>query len=310
VPVVLQNIFDSPQLEAASQSASLVHPQTPSPTGPSHTGPSSQVLVQSAHEAPEFPHTVLLFPGRQVVPSQHPPLHCPEPVQPDVQRLALQALPVEQSDAVTQPQTPETHLFPFAVAHEMHVAPVAPQTSLAVPAAQVPALQHPPLQTDTALHVVLHTSPLHAWPTGQSVAVLQPQAPSTHAGVSPLHGVQVAPGTPHAGAVVPGWHSVPSQQASLQTRPPAHEGEQVWVEGLHACCAGQSVDEEQEEPTPVSARSAREASPPSEGEGFESGPASDGVARKSSPGTQDARARSAAQWREHARRRVVMQGRE
>jgi len=83
------------------------------------------------------------------------------------------------------------------------------------------------------------TPATHAWPSGQSLAVLQPHVPlGRH--VLPVHAVQLPPVVPHAAEDVPGWQLAPSQHPPRQGEldPPQATPQ---VPAVHACPAGQLV---------------------------------------------------------------------
>ena len=101
----------------------------------------------------------------------------------------LQVCPTGQSELELQPQNPlpGEQACPFGLDKQSTQAkPLVPHAAVCVPAAQVPALQHPPLHTvwlappQAEPHVCLEVS--HACWSGQSLATLQPpHTPAKHA---------------------------------------------------------------------------------------------------------------------------------
>lgn len=88
IDVVLQVVEHFPPLQAlsGSQSPAVEQPHTPPVT---HLAPF--MPAQVAQEPPAVPHAPLLVPETHWVPSQHPPLHCPGPLQVVVHLLVLHA---------------------------------------------------------------------------------------------------------------------------------------------------------------------------------------------------------------------------
>jgi hypothetical protein len=158
-----------------------------------------------------------------------------------------------QFDAVLQPQVPPLpdvsamHLLPIVLVTPqlMQLFPVSPQAASAVPAAQVPALQQPPLHWKPPAQLVEHSFVvvLQALPVEQSPGTVQPHLPATQTWLSaPVEQLRQAPPiAPQALAAVPATQLVPSQQPPLQARPPTQLDWQVCVVVLHACIDGQSV---------------------------------------------------------------------
>jgi len=109
---------------------------------------------------------------------QHPPL---QPVLAPPQSCwhewmaSEQALSDEQSDAALQPQSPFAHarLLPCAV-QLVHAPPLIPHAvAVVVPATHVPFAQQPPLHGWVCEHDVVHRVPLHAYPGGQLLVMVQ-----------------------------------------------------------------------------------------------------------------------------------------
>jgi hypothetical protein len=208
-----------PHVAGAVQSVLLPHPHVPPD---SHAAPVV-AAEQVTHAPPAGPQAGPVLPGWQLVPSQHSPLHVSGPVQVVLHVFdAEQAFPTGQSPAAAQPHVPPSwHTWPMAcVEQSVHTPPVVPQSvPPAAPVWQVPLarLQHPVLHasvTPATTHVPLHPCvvTLHAWSAGQSVVVLQPQAPATH-WLLPVHGPQAAPLVPQAWFEVAVMHvPVASQQ--------------------------------------------------------------------------------------------------
>jgi hypothetical protein len=136
-----------------------------------------------------------------------------------------------------------------------HVVPLPPHWVGAVPDWHVPDVpQHPVGHTWPALHVKLQMPPEHPCAPGpQSLTVVQPHWPPWATGsqtcpcVLPEQPAQAPPLLPHLPGAVPATHVLPAQQPPLHVSPPAHDGEHAWVDGLHACPAGQSANVAQPE---------------------------------------------------------------
>jgi hypothetical protein len=93
----------------------------------------------------------------------------------------MQALPAGQSLAALQPHAPLLHRWPALLLVQSTHDPLVAQAFAAVPGAQLPPLQQPPLHRwVTSQPVVEQTPETQAIPAGQSLPVLQPQAPFTH----------------------------------------------------------------------------------------------------------------------------------
>jgi hypothetical protein len=105
-----------------------------------------------------------------------------------------------------------------------------------------------------ASQAVVHMVPLQAVPVGQSVTVLQPQAPPMHCAPSePPQVLQLAPVAPQAAGALPATQLVPSQQPPLHTSPLAQLVEQVCDDRLQAVPLGQSPGTLQPHTPPVQA---------------------------------------------------------
>ncbi len=142
--------------------------------------------AQPLHAPPLFPHALTPVPTTHTPPVQQPPLHgWVAALHCIVQRCVAvsHAVPSAQSAAELHPQNVEpplvTHCPPFALdAQLVHAGaePVTAHAALVLPGAQVPALQQPPLQARFPAHDVEQVCEAgsHAWPTRQSVALLQP----------------------------------------------------------------------------------------------------------------------------------------
>lgn len=95
--------------------------------------------------------------------------------------------------------------------HIAHEPPELPHALFAVPAAHMLPLQQPWLQLAPKPHDVPHWKPVQAWPTGQSLGIVQPQnaCPKLmrHALPCPpiVQSVQAPPPVPHALDVFPAW---------------------------------------------------------------------------------------------------------
>jgi len=137
---------------------------------------------------------------------------------------------------------PLTHNSPaVVVGQSAHVPPPLPQLSGLVPGTHVPPLQQPPLHLTTLVQLVLHLPPLQAKSAGQSVSVMQPHAPATHAPplALPAQSVQ-AEADPHVVGDVPAMQVPvePPQQKPVPQAPPSqldvHDPpEHVGVTPLH-----------------------------------------------------------------------------
>jgi hypothetical protein len=110
------------------------------------------------HAEPLLGHVKTHMPVEQQAPLQgEAPLQVVPHVPP------LHALPGRQSFCETQPQVPPArHWLPFSPAHEVQALPSTPHAVGALPIAQVPALQQPPLQGDLALQLAPQTLAVHA----------------------------------------------------------------------------------------------------------------------------------------------------
>jgi hypothetical protein len=184
--------------------------------------------VQLVHDAPHASFAVSL-------------VHAPE----------TQHVPVPQVPSPAAPQAfvhdPAAHVG-VDPPHGAQVPPLAPHAPLAVPAAQVPALQQPPLQVCPPPHELeqAFVDGLHDESAGQSVAPLQPhfwplmQAWGLVGAVQSLH---APPAAPHALRAVPATHApVAEQHPPLHPLVPLpHAVEHACVVVLHACPGGQSV---------------------------------------------------------------------
>jgi hypothetical protein len=158
---------------------------------------------------PVSAHAAEVSPGWQVPPEaaeQQPPLHTSVELQAVPQTLVveLQALPVGQSPAALQPQTPETHWSPAeAFVQSMQAPPAGPQAVLLivthwpVESQQNPAPQFPP-----------EVPPTTHWDV---------QALFWHVGVLPLQVVQISPLPPHALLLAPAVQVLFSQQPPLHS---------------------------------------------------------------------------------------------
>jgi hypothetical protein len=94
--------------------------------------------VQTAH-VPEPPHAPGVFPVTHVVPEQQEPAaHVPLPAPPHADVHA-----------------PAVHVG-VAPPHPLQARPLEPQAPFAVPAAQFPPVQHPPLHACVGVHLVVH----------------------------------------------------------------------------------------------------------------------------------------------------------
>jgi hypothetical protein len=124
----------------------------------SHFSPLA-LPVQTAH-VPEPPHAPAVFPVTQVAPEQQEPAsHAPLPAAPHA-----------------EVQAPAVHVG-VAPPHPLQARPFVPQAPFAVPAAQLPPLQQPPLHACVGVHLVVHceVDVSQAQPAWQSVVAPQPQ---------------------------------------------------------------------------------------------------------------------------------------
>jgi hypothetical protein len=196
---------------AATQSACALQPQV-SVIG-SHCAPLA--VVQTA-QMPEPPHAGGWVPATHVFPEQQkPPLHVPSPATPqaDVQ------LPAEHV-GVPAPQG-------------MQVEPPVAHAPFAVPGAQLPPLQQPPLHAVSLVPrqpppqtcvLVLQASPgLPPVATWQSDDALHPQVSVVGSHCAPLAVVQTAqvPDPPHAVGWLPATQAPPEQQKPALHAPSA-----------------------------------------------------------------------------------------
>jgi hypothetical protein len=140
---------------------------------------------------------------------QQPPLQVSPPAQlvPHWCVVVLHAVPEGQSFDVVQPQlAPPRQAVPVGLpVQSEQVAPVAPHAAGAVPPTQLPDEQQPPLQVRPPAQLVPQAcvEGLHAFPDGQSLDVLQPHCPLTHAEpADEAAQLTHAPGVPQL-AVVP-----------------------------------------------------------------------------------------------------------
>ena len=228
----------------------LLQPQRPTTARHRVPWPVPEQPVQSVHEPPVTPQASSAVPLAHLPPAlgQQPPWHwvwVPSPqVVPQRDVAVSQASPLTQSTGLLQPQWPPLlsgmhTVFSPAVAQSVHALPSSPQTllkRLSLPGWHVVPLQHPWLQGWPALHAVEHDPPLQALPLLQSDSLLQPHMPPlTHAEpFMPAQLVHVVPGAPQAPGLMPLWQLVPSQQAPLQTRPPAQPVVHLFVPVSHA----------------------------------------------------------------------------
>jgi hypothetical protein len=158
-------------------------------------------------------------------------------------RVASQAKPPGQSACVLQPHAPAMHTAPALPPHATHAPPDEPQIALAVPGAQLPALQQPPLHGWVTEQLVVHTcAPTsHERPGAQSVATLQPQLPPMHAWpkLALEQSTHALPTGPQAVAAVPGW------QPPLWQQPFVHGDEPEQAPRMHTCVLALQVPLEQ-----------------------------------------------------------------
>jgi hypothetical protein len=159
------------------------------------------------------------------VPSQHPPLQGPDPLQLVVQTFAVQAVPIGQSASVLQP----------------HESVAERQTRPCIPIVQsTQGVIEPHVMSMLAAHepLVVQQKPAPHDPASQ----LAVQTPLAHVGVPPAHFRHPRPMLPHAMSLVPATHIPAWQQPPLQVRPPAHVGPHTPPFGLHASPTGQSME--------------------------------------------------------------------
>jgi hypothetical protein len=85
-----------------------------------------------------------------------------------------------QSISVMQPQTPPArHWSPFEPLQSAQDAPSEPHALGSTPDLQRVPSQQPPLHCPAPVQLVVHACALQAYPAGQSVDALHPQAPAT-----------------------------------------------------------------------------------------------------------------------------------
>lgn len=233
--VVVQTCVVVLQAYPVGQSAAALQPHCPLAR---QTLPAV-LAVQSTH-APLVPQAAFAVPGRQVLEAaaQQPAWHgVPGRAHAKLHRcvVVLQALAVAgQSPIALHPHCPPPvtamQVSPPVPAvnnapQSLHAAPLLPHVAVAVPATQVPAAQQPSLQSWLALQVVTHLCCVRsqALPLGQSLTLLQPQAPLARQAVPLTSPTQVphtpAPVSAQKVVVLPGWH-VPAEVAEQQ--PPLH----------------------------------------------------------------------------------------
>jgi hypothetical protein len=123
-----------------------------------HTSPPEQ-----SAQIPLVPHSLSEVPGWQVPPAgaeQQPPLQscAEEQLVVQIPLAVSQASPVGQSVSAVHPHLPlGRHAVPMELpTQDVHAKPVDPHSAWAVPGAQRPALQQPPLQGWLEEHVVVH----------------------------------------------------------------------------------------------------------------------------------------------------------
>jgi hypothetical protein len=209
-----------PHASRAAQSVGFTQPHAP-PLATAMQAMLSFAIAQSVQAPPDEPHAVAPVPATQPPPEQQPPLHalCIAPPQFGVQLCVprSQARPDGQSVAALQPHAPATQAWPaLALVQSTHALPVEPHALAPVPlgGTQLMPSQQPPLQTRPA-HAVeqVRVDTLHAWPIGQSAALVQPHAPETQAWpalalVQSTHALAL----PHAPGLVPPAQVPLSQQ--------------------------------------------------------------------------------------------------
>jgi hypothetical protein len=177
-------VLPAPQYSLAAQSVIALQPHMPL----ARQILLSLLLAQGEQMPPERPQAVFAVPGWQALPSQQPPLQPSPPVQSVEQWLSvLQAWLAGQFDAMLQPQVPPPpdasamHLLPLVLGEVQLVQlfPVSPQAVSAMPVAQVPAAQQPPLHWKPPTQLVEHSwvEVLQALPVEQSPGRVQPHLP-------------------------------------------------------------------------------------------------------------------------------------
>jgi hypothetical protein len=244
-------------------------------------------------QAPDPPHAVLLVPGWHDAPEPQQPAEQgdagSEHVKVHRSVVVLQpALFAGQLAAVVQPHWPPpvvgSHVLPLVAAVKPAVQlaqrpPVLPHSGAPVPGWHVPAVaaeQHPVLQVWVELHAVVHVLVVvsHAWSTGQSEGVRQPQAldgvPGRQADPLALPVHVAHPGCPvlQAAPVLPVLHEpVAAQHVPLHAVSSAAPHVVLhWPATVsHAMPVGQSVAREHAGPssaasTPASAAASTAAS--------------------------------------------------
>jgi hypothetical protein len=203
---------------AARQSACELHPHV-SVVG-SHCAPLA--VVQTA-QMPDPPHAGGRVPATHVFPEQQkPPLHVPSPATPQAD-----VHPPEEHVGVPAPQGAQ-------------VMPLFPQAPFAVPAAQLPPLQQPPLHAVSLVPrhpvpqtcvLVLQASPaLFPVAAGQSDDALHPHVSVVGSHCAPLAVVHTAqvPAPPHADGRFPATHA-PAEQQKPALQEPSPPAPQVFV---------------------------------------------------------------------------------
>lgn len=155
-------------------------------------------IGQFTHATPPTPQRDFWFPGRHVLPSQHPA---------QVSGSHWQAPPTHFSPAEHARPTPQTHwpvapqVFVNGVRHEVQALPPVPQV-LVVDMRQVSPSQQPVAQF-VALQLAVET-----------------QTPPSAEHVEPaLHDAQLRPPTPQAVALVPAWQTPERQQPTQLAGP-------------------------------------------------------------------------------------------
>jgi hypothetical protein len=163
----------------AGQSLVTLQPQVPA-----RQAPPSALVLQSVHAFPSAPQILFALPALHTPPEQQPPLHGCVDEQRLVQAcwLVSQAQPTRQSLEALQPQLPPpvtaSHTAPAVEeAQGWHRPPPLPHADAMVPVTQVVPSQQPPLHAWPAAQEVEQTcvDGSHAWPVGQSLALMQPQ---------------------------------------------------------------------------------------------------------------------------------------
>jgi hypothetical protein len=182
--------------------------------------------LQPTHEAPPVPQAAVLLPGWQEVPEQHPLGH---EVAVHLHTPLTHCCPAPHAALTPQRQPPLVQVSATSELHVTQEPPFGPQLPVVVPALQVPPPQQP-------LHGVWLPAPqlvvqvcvavLQLFPTGQSLATLQPQlVPLMQRWPLPFaeQSTQAVPAAPHVVSPVP----------ALQLPEPQHPPLQSCV-GLHA----------------------------------------------------------------------------